>query len=129
MGLGHDQRTGIDPPLHRDDRRLPPRRRRPVAGRQAQGYEERRTDAGRGAGTARQCADLDDLAVIPAKAGIPTGSAVPFLHEIPALAGMTYASLDRTARIEAHVEIVVHRRSEEHTSELQSLMRISYAVF
>src|SRR3546814_2966693 len=104
MGLGHDQRTGIDPPLHRDDRRLPPRRRRPVAGRQAQGYEERRTDAGRGAGTARQCADLDDLAVIPAKAGIPTGSAVPFLHEIPALAGMTYASL----------------RSEEQTSELQS---------
>src|SRR3546814_2584907 len=26
-------------------------------------------------------------------------------------------------------EIDVHRRSEEHTSELQSLMRISYAVF
>src|SRR3546814_10879751 len=25
--------------------------------------------------------------------------------------------------------IVVHKRSEEHTSELQSLMRISYAVF
>src|SRR3546814_2314980 len=24
---------------------------------------------------------------------------------------------------------LVHRRSEEHTSELQSLMRISYAVF
>src|SRR3546814_4225449 len=26
-------------------------------------------------------------------------------------------------------EIAVHHRSEEHTSELQSLMRISYAVF
>src|SRR3546814_1971060 len=25
--------------------------------------------------------------------------------------------------------VAVHRRSEEHTSELQSLMRISYAVF
>src|SRR3546814_1594899 len=25
--------------------------------------------------------------------------------------------------------LLVHRRSEEHTSELQSLMRISYAVF
>src|SRR3546814_10368121 len=24
---------------------------------------------------------------------------------------------------------IIHRRSEEHTSELQSLMRISYAVF
>src|SRR3546814_1043363 len=28
--------------------------------------------------------------------------------------------------VDRHVE---HRRSEEHTSELQSLMRISYAVF
>src|SRR3546814_2237036 len=25
--------------------------------------------------------------------------------------------------------VITHRRSEEHTSELQSLMRISYAVF
>src|SRR3546814_10985971 len=98
MGLGHDQRTGIDPPLHRDDRRLPPRRRRPVAGRQAQGYEERRTAAGRGAGTARQCADLVDLAVLPAKAGIPTVSAVHFLPEIPALAGLKYVSLDGPTR-------------------------------
>src|SRR3546814_6396664 len=32
------------------------------------------------------------------------------------------AELDIDARID-------HRRSEEHTSELQSLMRISYAVF
>src|SRR3546814_3392357 len=37
------------------------------------------------------------------------------------------AILDRTRRAEAPVDIVV--RSEEHTSELQSLMRISYAVF
>src|SRR3546814_2708407 len=29
----------------------------------------------------------------------------------------------------AHQPGQVHRRSEEHTSELQSLMRISYAVF
>src|SRR3546814_2920373 len=28
-----------------------------------------------------------------------------------------------------HGDLVQHRRSEEHTSELQSLMRISYAVF
>src|SRR3546814_7617638 len=27
------------------------------------------------------------------------------------------------------VEVLFHGRSEEHTSELQSLMRISYAVF
>src|SRR3546814_6356621 len=29
----------------------------------------------------------------------------------------------------AHVDVAPHARSEEHTSELQSLMRISYAVF
>src|SRR3546814_1751443 len=29
----------------------------------------------------------------------------------------------------ARLEMAVHLRSEEHTSELQSLMRISYAVF
>src|SRR3546814_4927686 len=28
-----------------------------------------------------------------------------------------------------HIVLAAHRRSEEHTSELQSLMRISYAVF
>src|SRR3546814_7161571 len=29
----------------------------------------------------------------------------------------------------AHLDALARRRSEEHTSELQSLMRISYAVF
>src|SRR3546814_4448939 len=41
-------------------------------------------------------------------------------------------SLDQNAqaaRIEAAVQSVLEQRSEEHTSELQSLMRISYAVF
>src|SRR3546814_7956312 len=33
------------------------------------------------------------------------------------------------AQIAAVFEIVMGERSEEHTSELQSLMRISYAVF
>src|SRR3546814_1732440 len=39
---------------------------------------------------------------------------------------------DRHKRNEARERVVVvrrQRRSEEHTSELQSLMRISYAVF
>src|SRR3546814_9990452 len=31
--------------------------------------------------------------------------------------------------VEVGTELFVGRRSEEHTSELQSLMRISYAVF
>src|SRR3546814_9975015 len=32
-------------------------------------------------------------------------------------------------RLDARAERSHHQRSEEHTSELQSLMRISYAVF
>src|SRR3546814_2795980 len=38
----------------------------------------------------------------------------------------TRAALSCTARV---ANVPVGRRSEEHTSELQSLMRISYAVF
>src|SRR3546814_9536425 len=34
-----------------------------------------------------------------------------------------------SARVRAFVDFLVEQRSEEHTSELQSLMRISYAVF
>src|SRR3546814_7377806 len=38
-------------------------------------------------------------------------------------------SADFGDRAECSVEHLLSRRSEEHTSELQSLMRISYAVF
>src|SRR3546814_8285401 len=50
----------------------------------------------------------------------------------PALCG-SYGSAcsgGRPARLlAAHVDLLADLRSEEHTSELQSLMRISYAVF
>src|SRR3546814_5420294 len=36
---------------------------------------------------------------------------------------------DGQEEVRAHEAAREHRRSEEHTSELQSLMRISYAVF
>src|SRR3546814_6922024 len=36
---------------------------------------------------------------------------------------------DDIARLEAGDQLLANIRSEEHTSELQSLMRISYAVF
>src|SRR3546814_8406956 len=36
---------------------------------------------------------------------------------------------DHLATPDIHVDALQHLRSEEHTSELQSLMRISYAVF
>src|SRR3546814_5212099 len=45
------------------------------------------------------------------------------LDQILADVGVAIHRLDRT------VEKAVRMRSEEHTSELQSLMRISYAVF
>src|SRR3546814_4988799 len=38
-------------------------------------------------------------------------------------------SLDETERLIARLKMAEIPRSEEHTSELQSLMRISYAVF
>src|SRR3546814_1746101 len=48
---------------------------------------------------------------------------------------LTYSQTEQTPRDESEKNLVhfaydvVERRSEEHTSELQSLMRISYAVF
>src|SRR3546814_6501977 len=44
--------------------------------------------------------------------------------DLLALLSSVAAGLDRAHRVG-----VLHGRSEEHTSELQSLMRISYAVF
>src|SRR3546814_4217258 len=61
---------------------------------------------------------------------------------LPGFAAELRASRDRDLRVDVPVELVrrdvlhgdhqpegVELRSEEHTSELQSLMRISYAVF
>src|SRR3546814_8122422 len=52
-----------------------------------------------------------------------------------AILGAVADEVEAARRRVAHGEllddlrVVLHRRSEEHTSELQSLMRISYAVF
>src|SRR3546814_9507712 len=44
--------------------------------------------------------------------------------------GVEVASLERDHQAGVRAKLArPHRRSEEHTSELQSLMRISYAVF
>src|SRR3546814_1925032 len=54
-------------------------------------------------------------------------------HYLPAYAGnldiMTSAALKTAEKIALRMNQGVAARSEEHTSELQSLMRISYAVF
>src|SRR3546814_9797676 len=59
------------------------------------------------------------------------------LGDIGARAARTLASADViaaedtrvTAQLLSHLGLRVPMRSEEHTSELQSLMRLSYAVF
>src|SRR3546814_3159878 len=52
------------------------------------------------------------------------GSCQAIQREVPQLPVSPLAGAGRTRRT-----VVAHGRSEEHTSELQSLMRISYAVF
>src|SRR3546814_7664708 len=46
-----------------------------------------------------------------------------------AMAAVTDVDLARVRRLRAERPEAIAARSEEHTSELQSLMRISYAVF
>src|SRR3546814_3728978 len=55
-------------------------------------------------------------------AGAP-GRLIVARHILPNLAGVAFAYLMLTVP-----QVVMVERSEEHTSELQSLMRISYAV-
>src|SRR3546814_6022769 len=54
-------------------------------------------------------------------------------HAVLCLECGAYSSLGRRASWQGHWRAagsrLARRRSEEHTSELQSLMRISYAVF
>src|SRR3546814_2298504 len=52
-----------------------------------------------------------------------------FLVLVRVLAFLEHEAHRRADQLEALAEEVLEIRSEEHTSELQSLMRISYAVF
>src|SRR3546814_6637397 len=52
----------------------------------------------------------------------------PCLERRPLFVGVGVAVIDRSNAFD-RAGLVVQRRSEEHTSELQSLMRTSYAVF
>src|SRR3546814_6464166 len=63
------------------------------------------------------------------KGGAPCGGR-PFVWSMPAASGGLGQRLLRLLDDRSEHGSLVHReRSEEHTSELQSLMRISYAVF
>src|SRR3546814_7293035 len=64
-------------------------------------------------------------AVVAQPRGPPiTGNAMPVTRSVGCLGGD-----ERRDRIAGREGLVQRLRSEEHTSELQSLMRISYAVF
>src|SRR3546814_2286503 len=53
----------------------------------------------------------------------------PLRTRITELEGMVAAERKRCEAMETRLVQRIQQRSEEHTSELQSLMRISYAVF
>src|SRR3546814_5670151 len=58
------------------------------------------------------------------------GDTLPELLAVPRIGDrLVEAALRAAKRAGADVETAAVERSEEHTSELQSLMRISYAVF
>src|SRR3546814_4398217 len=50
-------------------------------------------------------------------------------HAVRGDQGRARVKVQRRRRVDEHGVIAFELRSEEHTSELQSLMRISYAVF
>src|SRR3546814_8152124 len=52
-----------------------------------------------------------------------------FPTQYPGLGTDTYWWMAIVGALGLFFSIIFHERSEEHTSELQSLMRISYAVF
>src|SRR3546814_8584744 len=64
--------------------------------------------------------------VLSASAELRTGTDVEALR---AVADRVAAQAGPGEQVEAYVSQGTNTRSEEHTSELQSLMRISYAVF
>src|SRR3546814_1844065 len=73
----------------------------------------------------RSPADVQDHAEVP---GEDAGTAV-VIGRLDRLLGEDMRSDAARARFLAVARRVERHRSEEHTSELQSLMRISYAVF
>src|SRR3546814_7830845 len=79
----------------------------------------------RAAGASRQAAEMEKAAILAApfslRSDARSGASAP--------EGPTDAEPDPEHRAAEHADHDSGARSEEHTSELQSLMRISYAVF
>src|SRR3546814_3844092 len=65
---------------------------------------------------------------VGAEAGIIAVAIEP-VDDVVGAAGAVVADVAQIIRIVRIRPLAIEQRSEEHTSELQSLMRISYAVF
>src|SRR3546814_16522139 len=82
-------------------------------------------------GLGGHCGNADLMAIIPSlvlKMGVDCGIPADRLAQLTAVSRMLDERLNRPS--DPHRAYVgAAARSEEHTSELQSLMRISYAVF
>src|SRR3546814_10855972 len=97
--------------------------------------------AGRVIDVERERADRDLIALVQPAIGLERHAANPVFAAVlveprDPEAILLVRPLDRHAeivgerlRLAAMIDMAVGERSEEHTSELQSLMRISYAVF
>src|SRR3546814_7319326 len=79
---------------------------------------------------AEQGAAGTSVRAICARAGVSPGLLTHYFDGIDDLVAATYRDVtDRVSATLRAAEEAAGPRSEEHTSELQSLMRISYAVF
>src|SRR3546814_9027531 len=76
---------------------------------------------------ANRIQDCDSEILITADEGLRGGRKIPLKKN--ADAAMTNSPSCKTCVVVRRTGGAVEMRSEEHTSELQSLMRISYAVF
>src|SRR3546814_8576756 len=82
----------------------------------------------------QKCKPADRLALTQQMGPIAWNIIVGHRREIAPLLGFAGKRADLFARCRVGApslrrRVIQHHRSEEHTSELQSLMRISYAVF
>src|SRR3546814_4676875 len=73
--------------------------------------------------------DAAHLLLTPGAPLLPIASALPALSATPSIAPRSGPITTGRLRDAERQHIMQALRSEEHTSELQSLMRISYAVF
>src|SRR3546814_5589075 len=72
----------------------------------------------------------DGIILDPPKYGRgPNGEVWKLEEKLPELIGLCRQLLDPRSSFLVLTVYAIRMRSEEHTSELQSLMRISYAVF